>query len=265
MIGPQKYRTIVADPPWPIDAFPEWADGTGTIPTPFPTMSVAEISDLAVRDLAESYAHLYLWTTTEFLQDAYGIARVWGFKPSAVLVWCKESMGLGLGGLFASNVEFIIYGLRNVEMYEDERVLAVTRWLNAQLKLRHISHKAILQHFGFRPGSGMVGHWTALSSGAQPSIPSNTQWARLSEFADLPDSMADEVRSLNIPKPDLIANRINTRWFQWPRGAHSAKPEAFLDLVEQVSPGPYLELFARRNRLGWDTWGNECLDHGVAL
>ena len=42
---------------------------------------------------------------------------------------------------------------------------------------------------------------------------------------------------------------------------HSAKPEAFLDLVESVSPGPYLELFARRQRLGWDTWGNEALCH----
>lgn len=64
------------------------------------------------------------------------------------------------------------------------------------------------------------------------------------------------------------------RWFEWPRrrgaptreggrriGGHSAKPEAFLDLVEQVSPGPYLELFARRNRLGWDTWGDESLVH----
>jgi N6-adenosine-specific RNA methylase IME4 len=50
-------------------------------------------------------------------------------------------------------------------------------------------------------------------------------------------------------------------WFVWPRGEHSAKPEAFLDLVEQVSPGPYLELFARRQRLGWDTWGNEALQH----
>ena len=61
-----------------------------------------------------------------------------------------------------------------------------------------------------------------------------------------------------------VPARIPTRWFQWPRGAHSAKPEAFLDLVEHVSPAPYLELFARRNRLGWDTWGNEALGH-VAL
>jgi N6-adenosine-specific RNA methylase IME4 len=44
--------------------------------------------------------------------------------------------------------------------------------------------------------------------------------------------------------------------FLWPRlGAHSVKPDAFGDLVEQASPGPYVELFARRPRLGWDSWG----------
>jgi N6-adenosine-specific RNA methylase IME4 len=51
------------------------------------------------------------------------------------------------------------------------------------------------------------------------------------------------------------------QWWQWARSAHSAKPEAFLDIVELVSPGPYLELFARRQRLGWDTWGDEALNH----
>lgn len=33
---------------------------------------------------------------------------------------------------------------------------------------------------------------------------------------------------------------------------HSEKPDAFLDLVEQASPGPYAELFSRRARFGWD-------------
>jgi N6-adenosine-specific RNA methylase IME4 len=36
---------------------------------------------------------------------------------------------------------------------------------------------------------------------------------------------------------------------------HSVKPGVFLDLVEAVSPGPYVELFARQPRLGWDAWG----------
>lgn len=39
------------------------------------------------------------------------------------------------------------------------------------------------------------------------------------------------------------------------RRSHSEKPGAFYDLVERVSPGPYVELFARQPRLGWDSWG----------
>ena len=54
--------------------------------------------------------------------------------------------------------------------------------------------------------------------------------------------------------------RVNSTWWEWPRGAHSVKPAAFMDLVEQVSPGPYVELFARQPRLGWDHWG-----HGYEL
>jgi N6-adenosine-specific RNA methylase IME4 len=42
---------------------------------------------------------------------------------------------------------------------------------------------------------------------------------------------------------------------------HSAKPDAFQDWIEASSTGPYLEMFARRQRLGWDTWGNEALEH----
>jgi N6-adenosine-specific RNA methylase IME4 len=45
--------------------------------------------------------------------------------------------------------------------------------------------------------------------------------------------------------------------FFGPKGRHSAKPEAFTDMVEQASPGPYVELFARRHRIGWDVFGNE--------
>ena len=46
-------------------------------------------------------------------------------------------------------------------------------------------------------------------------------------------------------------------WFDWPRRTHSEKPEEFFTLVEKVSPGPYLEMFARRKREGWSAWGNE--------
>ena len=38
---------------------------------------------------------------------------------------------------------------------------------------------------------------------------------------------------------------------------HSEKPEAFFQIVESMSPGPYLEMFARTQREGWWAWGNE--------
>ena len=58
--------------------------------------------------------------------------------------------------------------------------------------------------------------------------------------------------------------RVTGTWFPWKRPydergkpKHSAKPEELQTMVEQVSPGPYLELFARRKRHGWSSWGNE--------
>ena len=38
---------------------------------------------------------------------------------------------------------------------------------------------------------------------------------------------------------------------------HSRKPEYSYRMIEEQSPGPYLELFARRQRAGWSVWGNE--------
>ena len=42
-----------------------------------------------------------------------------------------------------------------------------------------------------------------------------------------------------------------------PRGRHSAKPVAALEVMEAVSPVPRVELFARAARPGWDAWGNQ--------
>lgn len=38
---------------------------------------------------------------------------------------------------------------------------------------------------------------------------------------------------------------------------HSAKPEEMYEIIEGCSKGPYIELFARGERCGWCSWGNE--------
>lgn len=53
--------------------------------------------------------------------------------------------------------------------------------------------------------------------------------------------------------------RIDTTWFEHkrPHNSHSTKPEFFQDMIETVSEAPRLEMFARRERKGWDVFGNE--------
>ena len=46
-------------------------------------------------------------------------------------------------------------------------------------------------------------------------------------------------------------------WLFAPLQDHSHKPEEQYAIIERLSNGPYLELFARRRQPGWDAWGNE--------
>ncbi|MDG2380819.1 MAG: MT-A70 family methyltransferase [Pirellulaceae bacterium] len=48
-------------------------------------------------------------------------------------------------------------------------------------------------------------------------------------------------------------------WLEAPRTIHSRKPFAFRQLIEQVSPGPYLELYGRveQPNTGWTVYGNQ--------
>lgn len=65
------------------------------------------------------------------------------------------------------------------------------------------------------------------------------------------------------PEPCLLATRGRPRRAAGdvaklliaPRREHSRKPDSVYERIERLLPGPYLELFARRSRPGWDAWG----------
>lgn len=42
-----------------------------------------------------------------------------------------------------------------------------------------------------------------------------------------------------------------------PRREHSRKPSQIHNRIERLADGPYLELFCRETRDGWDSWGDE--------
>jgi N6-adenosine-specific RNA methylase IME4 len=49
------------------------------------------------------------------------------------------------------------------------------------------------------------------------------------------------------------------------RREHSRKPDVVRDYIERLVDGPYLELFARETKPGWDCWGDQValLDKGT--
>ena len=134
----------------------------------FKTLSLGRLLTLNLP--ARDDAHCYIWTVNSMIEITYALARAWGFRPTRMLYWIKQPMGIGLGGTFAGCVEPILFCTRG-------------------------------------------------------SLPAK--------------------------------RRVDRNWWLWKRRPHCAKPEAFQDLVETVSPGPYLEVFARRKRPGWSVWGNE--------
>lgn len=66
-----------------------------------------------------------------------------------------------------------------------------------------------------------------------------------------------------LPPGRRQVNLLSTR-----KREHSRKPDEIYDIIESCSPGPYLEVFARFRRPGWDQWGNEDVEentkYGVA-
>jgi N6-adenosine-specific RNA methylase IME4 len=57
-------------------------------------------------------------------------------------------------------------------------------------------------------------------------------------------------------RPKVRDRSVRSVFFA-PRTRHSAKPDAFYAIVERMAAGPHAELFARRTRPGWASWGNE--------
>lgn len=60
--------------------------------------------------------------------------------------------------------------------------------------------------------------------------------------------------------PGFLDTREFATGFTADRGKHSAKPAYFYELLARVTPGPRIDLFARRRHPGFEAWGDEVED-----
>ena len=97
----------------------------------------------------------------------------------------------------------------------------------------------ILQHWGFRPVTLLT--WVKERAGTGIWLRGQTEHAVLAVRGKPVQPQMPESTFLNAPRPT----------------GHSAKPDAFYELVERLCPGSRVDIFARRPRPGWMTWGSE--------
>ncbi len=102
----------------------------------------------------------------------------------------------------------------------------------------------VVRAWGFSPKTELV--WEKLTSGGKPHFGMG-HYLRASHETCI-------VAVRGAPKPAV--RDIRSR-FAAPVGQHSEKPEAFYKIVERLTDGPWVELFARRRRPGWFQFGDE--------
>jgi N6-adenosine-specific RNA methylase IME4 len=180
---PRKhYGAILADPPWRFEA---WS-GKGTARAAenhYRTMTIDEICDMPLADLATDDCVLFLWCCWPTLFDAMKLIDSWGFSyKTCAFSWMKAHAG-------------------QIELFQDEIETIVG-----------------------------LGYWTRANS--EPCLLATR---------GKPRRLNADVRQ------GIIA----------PRREHSRKPDCIHERIERLVAGPYLELFARQRRPGWDCWGNE--------
>lgn len=113
------WATLVADPPWSYsDRLP--GPGRGAAKH-YETMGVPEIEALGeqVASVMAPDAHLYLWCTNSFVEEAHRIVRAWGFRTDnkQIVTWVKMTkdggrVRIGMGRRFRNSTEQCIFAVR---------------------------------------------------------------------------------------------------------------------------------------------------------
>lgn len=116
-VGLGAAGTILADPPW------QFTNKTGKVApehrrlSRYATMTLDEIKELPVAQVAADRAHLYLWVPNALINEGLDVMKRWGFTYKSNIIWYKVRKDggpdrRGVGFYFRNVTEVLLFGVR---------------------------------------------------------------------------------------------------------------------------------------------------------
>ena len=140
----KKYRTVLADPPWP-----EYGGGKikRGADRHYRFMRLPEITEFMKALPYAEQCHLYLWVTNNHLEAGLQLIRDLGFTYKTNLVWVKDRFGLGQ--YFRGQHELLLFATKGPCYYKRKETDTRSRCAEPSVilaKRRAHSHKPYAQY-----------------------------------------------------------------------------------------------------------------------
>jgi N6-adenosine-specific RNA methylase IME4 len=226
----QKFRVIVADPPWSFSDKLQHSDVKRGAEANYDTMTISRIQEMPVK----SHCHpdgavLCLWVPSSLLQEGLDTMKAWGFHHKQTYVWVKTKK----------------------EPFKDVKKSLFKGAVGAMKLIRDISEsetKLSFKSFALALASktDLIEMVNLLAFGM------GRLFRQTHEICLIGTSNNQIYQQLKNKSQRSVCFAENLK--------HSAKPEDLQESLELMFPGANnakLELFSRRQRKGWYCIGNE--------
>ena len=132
----KKYKIIYADPPW---SYKDKAlAGNRGACCKYPVMSIDEIKNLPVKDIADDDCILFMWVTFPKLNECFEVIKEWGFEyKTNAFTWVKKYKNgdnfMGMGRWTRANAEICLLATKG----KQKRVNAGVRQIIESVPEKH--------------------------------------------------------------------------------------------------------------------------------
>lgn len=115
----EGFKVLVIDPPWPMVKI-EREVRPNQVGFDYPTMSIAEITDVGARAVASlaDDAHVFLWATNKYLPASLKMVKSWELVYVCDFVWHKPG-GFQPWNMPQFNHEYVIYAQKGSPVFRD--------------------------------------------------------------------------------------------------------------------------------------------------